>query len=100
MQRLPDLAFSEYFMDHNESEHNITAEQVLDATVGRRILVSREFARDGKRRRLILASTDDTLMQIVLEPSDGFAWVIGAYPASRADRRVARLKKIGQDLNE
>jgi len=30
--KLPDLAFSEYFYDHNH-QHNITAEDVLDAVV-------------------------------------------------------------------
>jgi uncharacterized DUF497 family protein len=97
MSRLPDLEFSEYFLDHNESEHNISATQVLDATIGRRVDITREFTRDGKRRRLVLAATDDTVMKIVLEPADGFAWVISAFPASQAERRLARRHKIGND---
>lgn len=100
MRRLPDLDFSEYFLDHNESEHNISASQVLDATIGRRVHVSREFTHDGKRRRLVLAATDDTVMTIVLEPADGFAWVISAFPASRAEKRRARDHQIGTDIDD
>jgi hypothetical protein len=41
--KLPDLAFSEYFLDRNH-EHNVDAEDVLDALIGRVI------RSDGYRR--------------------------------------------------
>ena len=84
---LPDLAFSDYFRDHNH-EHNIDEEDVDDAVFGRRILITREYVEDGKRRRRIYAKNDHTtcasLWNLRIEASGGYS--------ARIQRRGGRLR--------
>lgn len=97
MRRLPDLRFSEYFEDHNHV-HNVGEDDVLEAIVGRRILVSREYTRERKRRRRILAKTDSDYLTIICEPEEEFWWVISAFPSQDYDVRRAREARVGDEL--
>ena len=95
--RLPDLAFSDYFLDHNH-RHNIDEEDVLDAIYGRRILITREYFEDGKRRRRIYAKNDEAYLRIIVEPTDeGFWWILSAYPANRSEMKRMRQCRVGDE---
>jgi len=97
--RLPDLAFSEYFHDHNH-QHNVDDADVLGAIIGRRILISAEYRRDGKRRRSILCKGDAGYLTVVCEPADTFWWVLSAYPSRKSDAKRAKAERIGEDHDE
>jgi hypothetical protein len=93
--RLPDLAFSEYFGDHNH-QHNLSEQDVMDALIGRRIHISARYRHDGKLRRRILAKTDSNFITVICEEADTFWWVLSAFPSAKADIDRARSMGIGE----
>lgn len=94
--RLPDLTFSEYFLDHNH-EHNVDEEDVLDAVLERRILISGAYTKNQKTRRAVLAKTDSNYITIICEEADDFWWVITAYPSGDTERKRAKAATVGKD---
>jgi hypothetical protein len=94
--RLPDLEFSEYFYDHNH-EHNVDEFDVLDAIIGRRIVVSRQYVRDGKPRRRIICKGDSEYLTVVCQPAEDFWWVLSAYPCGASDERRGRDARVGEE---
>lgn len=93
---LPNLRFSEYFEDHNHV-HNVDENDVLDAVVGRRIIISGPYPRHGTIRRRILAKTDSDYLTIICEPAREFWWVISAFPSGDRDVRRARAAGVGDE---
>jgi hypothetical protein len=93
---LPDLQFSEYFEDHNHV-HNVDENDVLDAVIGRRIIISGPYRRHGKIRRRILGKTDSDYLTIICEPAKEFWWVISAFPSGENDVRRARAASVGDE---
>ncbi len=94
--RLPDLRFSDYFLDQNH-RHNIDDEDVIDAVLGRRIHVSGPYERNGRMRRRILAKTDSDYLTVICEEAEHFWWVISAFPSTEIDVRRARAAGIGEE---
>ena len=94
--RLPDLAFSDHFQDHNH-EHNVDEDDVLDALIGRRIHISSRYQRNGRARRKILAKTDSQYLTVICEEADAFWWVLSAYPSRKDDVRRARTAGVGNE---
>jgi len=89
------LRFSAYFDDQNH-RHNVDESDVLDAVVGRRVLVSAAYVRAGKTRRMILAKGNGPYLTIVCEPGAGFWWVLNARPSSASERRRAKAVRVGE----
>lgn len=94
--RLPDLRFSEYFIDQNHL-HNLDEEDVIDAVIGRTILISGPYTRNAKRRRKILAKTDSEYITVICEEAEGFWWVISAFPSSDAETVRAKSARVGRE---
>jgi len=97
--RLPDLRFSEYFLDQNH-HHNIDDADVIDAVFGRRIHISGPYERNGKVRRRILAKTESDYITVICEVAEHFWWVISAFPSGDADVRRARAARIGEEQHD
>jgi len=97
--RLPDLKFSEYFLDQNH-QHNLDEDDVLDALIGRRIHVSGPYKHKRKTRRKILAKTNSDYITVICEEADRFWWVISAFPSGQADVRRARAAGIGEEHHD
>jgi hypothetical protein len=96
--RLPDLRFSEYFLDQNH-RHNLDDGDVIDAVIGRRILVSRPYERNGQTRRRILAKTESEYITVICEVADTFWWVLCAFPSGTSDARRAKASNVGQEVD-
>ena len=94
--RLPDLRFSEYFEDQNH-RHNVDEDDVLDAIVGRRIVISAEYRRGDERRRRILCKGDGEYLTVICQPVRDFWWVLSAFPSGKNDVRRARVARVGVD---
>lgn len=73
---LPDIEFTEYFDDHNESEHNIGQLEVVEAIFfGEKI------------HRKILYRTADLYITVFVDPSREPWRILSAIPSKGTDRR-------------
>lgn len=89
--RIPGVAFTEKFDDHNEADHNIGQAEVVNAIFFEEFIhVSGVYKDNGRARRKILGCTDGLYMTIIVEPSESQWRVLSAMPSDDADR--ARFK--------
>ena len=74
-------------------------DEVLDAIVGRRIVISREYMRSGKPRRKMLCKGESEYLTVICEPANDFWWILSAFPGNESDARRARAARVGEEEN-